>query len=86
MGWSRNRRKSPDALALRPERAEPIPEARPRSVSAPRDSRPPTIVPPGESRYHKAGGLRARLAAVAADGEDIHVTIDLTELRQRTVR
>ena len=89
MGWSRNRRRrtrSAVGLANRPAAVEPMVVQRVRSTTAPRDTRPRSLVPPGESRYHKAGGLRSRLADAAARGEDIHVTVDLTDLRRRTVR
>lgn len=46
----------------------------------------PLTVPPGETRYQRARGLRTRLEAVAAEGVDLHITIDLTELREKTVR
>jgi hypothetical protein len=53
---------------------------------APSDVRPPRVIPPGESRYRRIGGLRERLEAVDEPEDDLHVTVDLTELRQRTVR
>lgn len=46
----------------------------------------PLFVEPGDTRYERAGGLRARLAAATQDDEDVHVVIDLAELRRRTVR
>jgi hypothetical protein len=42
-------------------------------------------VPPGETRYRKQGGLRARLQAAAEEGEELHVSVDIRELRARTV-
>ena len=39
-----------------------------------------------DTRYQRARGLRRRLNAAARDGQDLHITIDLTELRRRTVR
>lgn len=46
----------------------------------------PLTVPPGKTRYERAGGLRTRLEAAAAEGVDLHITIDLNELREKTVR
>ena len=46
----------------------------------------PLTVPPGKTRYERAGGLRTRLEAAAAEGVDLHITIDLSELREKTVR
>ena len=48
--------------------------------------RPPLTFSPGESRYSKTGGLRARLEEAAADGEELHVTVDIRELRVRALR
>jgi hypothetical protein len=76
----RKRRKSGDGpVVARLERRHP-PSAPPAAKT-----RPPLTVPPGETRYRKQGGLRARLQAAAEEGEELHVSIDIRELRARTV-
>ena len=90
MGWPRSRRRRNNgiraAVAERLDEASVFesPPIAPRG--APAEVRPPQVIPPGESRYRRIGGLRERLDAVDEAEDDLHVTIDLTELRQRTVR
>lgn len=89
MGWRRRRRRSGLAVTSRLEPAPPseVPSepARGPAPSGPAPSRPGWHVPPGESRYHRTAGLRARLDAID-DDDELRVTIDLTDLRNRTLR
>ncbi len=90
MGWPRSRRRRNNGIrAAVAERLDETSRFQPPATappSAPADARPPRVIPPGESRYRRIGGLRERLEAVDEPEDDLHVTIDLTELRQRTVR
>lgn len=90
MGWPRSRRRRNNgiraAIADRLEGAPASPSNPIAPPGAPTDVRPPRVIPPGESRYRRIGGLRERLAAIDDVDDDLHVTIDLTELRHRTVR
>ena len=90
MGWPRSRRRRNNGI--RAVVAERLDDATPSEATstappgAPTDVRPPRVIPPGESRYRRIGGLRERLDAIDEPEDDLHVTIDLTELRHRTVR
>ena len=90
MGWPRRRRRRNNgiraAVAERLDDAPAPPSAPTAPRGAPSESRPPRVMPPGESRYRRVGGLRERLDAIDDAEDDLHVTIDLTELRHRTVR
>ncbi len=90
MGWPRSRRRRNNGIrAALAERLDDAPVFEPTATappSAPAEVRPPRVIPPGESRYRRIGGLRERLDAIEESEDDLHVTIDLTELRHRTVR
>lgn len=90
MGWPRSKRRRNNGLgAAVAERLDGASVFEPKATaprSAPSDVRPPRVIPPGESRYRRIGGLRERLDAVGEPEDELHVTIDLTDLRQRTVR
>ena len=90
MGWPRSRRRRNTgiraAVAERLTDANALEATASAPPSAPPAVRPPRVIPPGESRYRRIGGLRERLDAIDDGEDDLHVTIDLTELRHRTVR
>ena len=89
MGWRSRRRRNNGIRTAVAERLDDAPLFKSSATSppsAPPDVRPPRVIPPGESRYRRVGGLRERLDAIDEAEDDLHVTIDLTELRHRTVR
>ena len=89
MGWRSRRRRNNGIRAAVAERLDAPPPFEASATSppgAPSDVRPPRVIPPGESRYRRVGGLRERLDAIDEPEDELHVTIDLTELRHRTVR